>query len=414
MAIDQKTLLFSLVIINALMAASLLVATRGQHAGRRREGLAKWAVAVLLEALVWVLITARGAIPDFTSIVVANGLKATVHALALAAIFEFQQRRCPRWQWLLPIGLAMLMAWLQVDDLRARIFWGSLVYGGQLAFLAHALRAHPDTRDSGAGRLLAAGVYALLAVLGARAIMAIGGFAQLEGPFASGTPHPVQMVVYLAILATSVMGSMSFVLMVKQRSDREILQLAMIDSLTQVFNRHALMARAEEELARRTAHPVAFLMIDVDHFKRINDSHGHPVGDDVLCRIVRLLAARLRRCDVLARYGGEEFCVIAPDTDLEGARTLAEALRETVAASPVVMERGDIAATISIGLCVARHGSAALSVRDILANADAALYVAKQAGRNRVAVCAHCLQAEAAGLAQPAHVVPPRPAHAAT
>jgi diguanylate cyclase (GGDEF)-like protein len=178
-----------------------------------------------------------------------------------------------------------------------------------------------------------------------------------------------------------------------------------IDQKTLLFSLviiNALMA------ARRSAFPVAFMMIDVDHFKRINDTHGHPVGDEVLRRIARLLAARLRRCDVLGRDGGEEFCVIAPETGLEGARALAESLRETVAATPVVREWGQVATTISVGLCVARAGPGALSLEEILANADAALYVAKQGGRNRVAVCAHCRPADAAGDGEVAARAPAR------
>lgn len=388
--IDPKTLLFSLLAINAFMAASLLIAARGRATGRRQEGLSKWAAAVLVETAVWVLIGARGAIPDLASIVLANGLKAAVHALALAAIYDFQLRRWPRWQCLLPIALAVLMSAILIDDLRARFVWGGLVYGLQMVLIARALRAHPDSRDSRAGKLLFAGACMILALLGARALVAASGAGQLAEPFTSGTPHPVQMFAYFAILATAVMGSMSFVLMVKER---EIMHLATIDSLTQVFSRHALMTRAEAELARRSSQPVAVLMIDVDHFKRINDTLGHPVGDEVLREVAQLLESRLRRYDVLGRYGGEEFCVIAPETDVTGAHALAEDLRGILAATPLHAGDSELAMTISIGVCVGRGGEHGTTLTELLAHADAALYVAKESGRNRVSVCPYCVDA---------------------
>ncbi len=383
---DPRSLLFSLIVINLLVAASLVVAATAPQAGRRREGIGRWGLALALETAVWVLIAARGVIPDVFSIVVANGLKAAVHALALGAVCEFQRRPCPRWQCLVPIALAVAVAALFIDDIRGRFVWLSLIYGLQMAIIIRALLARPDSRDSRAGRLLVAGACLMLLALVGRAGLAAGGFGHLEAPFAPGHVHPAQLFVYLTLLATSVVGSMSFVLMVKERSDRDILRLAMTDSLTQVLNRHALMARAEQELARRDAQPVAFLMIDVDHFKRINDTLGHPAGDDVLREVARLLGARLRRCDVLGRYGGEEFCVVAPTTGLAGARVLAESLRESIAATPIRTDRASVAVTISVGVRVVHRQAEIVPLEHILADADVALYAAKRAGRNRVAV----------------------------
>ena len=124
--------------------------------------------------------------------------------------------------------------------------------------------------------------------------------------------------------------------------------------------------------------------IDVDLFKAINDTHGHPVGDEVLRQIAARMAGRLRRHDVLGRYGGEEFCVVAPDTDIEGALLLAESLRELIASTPLVTESGEISVSISIGVsCFPSDGGRELKA--VLTEADDALYAAKQSGRNRVA-----------------------------
>jgi diguanylate cyclase (GGDEF)-like protein len=193
----------------------------------------------------------------------------------------------------------------------------------------------------------------------------------------------VQLLAFVAVMATALIGTIGFVLMVKERTDREILHMAMTDSLTQAPNRRALMQQAEQALARRSALPLALLMIDVDHFKRINDSHGHPAGDEVLRAVAALLAGRLRRPDILGRYGGEEFCVLAPETDRDGALKLAESLRATVAAAALAADATVLQVTISIGFALCPPG-AQRQLPELLAEADCALYAAKQAGRNRV------------------------------
>ena len=145
------------------------------------------------------------------------------------------------------------------------------------------------------------------------------------------------------------------------------------------------MDYAEHILARRNGLPLALLMIDADHFKLINDTHGHQTGDEVLCNISALLGKRLRGQDLLGRYGGEEFCVIAPETDAENALALAESLRQIIASTSFVTSTGELSISVSIGIsnCPATTKRA---LKDMLAEADAALYDAKQSGRNKV-VC---------------------------
>lgn len=383
MNLDPRTLLFSLIMVNALMVLSLFIAASSGKDGRKRDGMGKWAAAILLETLTWMLIAARGHIPDTFSIIVANVLKASAHALILAAICEFQRRSLPRWQYFVPVALTLLMAVVLVDDIRGRFIWGSLIYGFQMVLIARALLSDPETRAGRAWRLLFGGAAMIVLVLGLRAFVALSGQVELAQPQSAGAPHWVQIVSFVAVMATALLGSIGFVLMVKERADREIMHLAMTDSLTQVPNRRALMDHAERALAHRGGRPMALLMIDVDHFKRINDAHGHPVGDEVLRKVADRLAGRLRRHDILGRYGGEEFCVVAPDTNAEGAQILAESLRELIASTPLATERGEISISISIGVsCCLSNGGREL--KEILAEADNALYAAKQAGRNRV------------------------------
>jgi diguanylate cyclase (GGDEF)-like protein len=385
MNLDPRTLLFSIFVVYALSVLSLFVTVIGGSAGGKRDGMSKWALAMLLETLLWVLIAARGIIPDVFSIVVANGLKAASHALILAAICEFQQRQAPRWHYFVPVALMLLMVTILHDDIKARFVWGGLIYGFQMVLIARALIADKENRAGRAWRLLFAGVIGIVIVLGVRAAVAIFGHSEFGEPQSSVVLQPVQLLTYIAVMSTAVLGSIGFVLMVKERTDREIMHLAMTDSLTQIPNRRALMDYARRALSRRSGFPLALLMIDVDHFKEINDTHGHPLGDKVLCEIASLLTGRLRGYDFLGRYGGEEFCVIAPDTDAEGARTLAEHLRVAIASAPISIDSGKFPVSISIGisLCPSKGRG---KLDELLAEADAALYNAKQSGRNR-SVC---------------------------
>ncbi len=150
------------------------------------------------------------------------------------------------------------------------------------------------------------------------------------------------------------------------------------DPLTQVLNRGGFMARAE------TVQAAAVLMMDIDFFKKVNDTHGHAAGDQVLTHFARVAAGCLRAGDVLGRLGGEEFAVLLPDCAPIDARVIAQRICDAFAAQPVVLDGGArLHATVSIG--VARRESPDTPVGTLLSRADAALYDAKHAGRNRVA-----------------------------
>jgi two-component system cell cycle response regulator len=171
------------------------------------------------------------------------------------------------------------------------------------------------------------------------------------------------------------------------RADNARLEaLAHTDPLTQVLNRRALMVRLTSELdrARRYDSVLSLLMIDLDHFKRINDTHGHLVGDDVLRGVAAILQAGVRSVDLVARYGGEEFVVVLPETAEAGAVAFAERLRERVAANHFVSgERLELRMTLSIGVACF-PAPRVDSGDDLLARADAALYRAKVDGRDQV------------------------------
>ena len=163
----------------------------------------------------------------------------------------------------------------------------------------------------------------------------------------------------------------------------EMRSLAERDVLTGVANRRTLLNQVQAQMIGAGPEELCFAYLDIDHFKRVNDTHGHAVGDAVLIGFADTLAAGLRRADVLGRLGGEEFGVCMPRIRLPEARALAERLRGAIAATPFATPAGPLPVTCSLGLTMARRGD---SLSDLLARADEALYAAKHGGRNRVVV----------------------------
>lgn len=158
---------------------------------------------------------------------------------------------------------------------------------------------------------------------------------------------------------------------------------AMIDPLTGTGNRRALEQALEREFqsAHRHGHILSTLVIDLDHFKKVNDTLGHGAGDHVLKTVARTLASLVRGTDQLFRFGGEEFVVLLPQTDVPGARIVAERLRTSIDGMILTHDAKSITPTISIGMSTIRRGD---SSEALLKRADAALYRAKDKGRNRV------------------------------
>jgi diguanylate cyclase (GGDEF)-like protein len=166
---------------------------------------------------------------------------------------------------------------------------------------------------------------------------------------------------------------------------------ALQDPLTGLYNRRHLDERLASELgaAQRHGRPVALLMIDIDHFKLVNDDRGHLAGDEALKMVAFVLRGAVRKEDVLARYGGEEFVVLARETLVEGARALAERIRRAVEHSRFAWQDAELGVTVSVGVTVLHSLSEYVpgrTERELVEAADRALYAAKQQGRNRVVV----------------------------
>lgn len=189
-------------------------------------------------------------------------------------------------------------------------------------------------------------------------------------------------------IAGQITGSLGVTRDITKRrlAEQELARLAQTDFLTNLANRRHFMGLAEQEMARtfRYGGSLAVLMLDIDHFKNINDTYGHKAGDIVLQHFAMLCRQELRDIDTVGRIGGEEFAVLLPQTDDKGAREIAERLRQVTAEAEVALEDGrHLNFTVSIGVAAQQGGGA--SVDSLLVQADKALYEAKTQGRNRVA-----------------------------
>ncbi|MEZ5445493.1 MAG: GGDEF domain-containing protein [Gammaproteobacteria bacterium] len=166
---------------------------------------------------------------------------------------------------------------------------------------------------------------------------------------------------------------------------KRALDTALKDPVTGINNRAALNATIDREvnLSHRHGYALSVIMLDLDHFKRINDEHGHLAGDTVLRTVAGRITDCTRGSDMVFRYGGEEFTVVLSNTDIDGAALLADRIRKAIAATPIIIDGFEIAVTVSMGVSTLEAEDSAAT---LLSRADAALYDAKTAGRNRVMI----------------------------
>lgn len=277
MILDNRTLLFSLVMISGLVALSLAVVSRGEQ----RDGLRTWSGAMGLASLAWALISARGAVPDAASILFANLLMVAAQAMKLAAVYEYRGLPWPRWRCLLPmLSMFVLIAVLDYGDFKHRVIYGGLIYVAQMSMLLEILRTDTESQKGRAWWLLFGATATVIPIFVLRALAAFFGVEEFATMGGAVAPNMIQVLVFVCVIALDILGSLGFILMVKERSDIDLRALAMTDFLTKTLNRRAFTLRAEQELAsaQRTGSPLALLMIDIDHFKLINDEHGHAAG----------------------------------------------------------------------------------------------------------------------------------------
>jgi diguanylate cyclase (GGDEF)-like protein len=309
-------------------------------------------------------------------------------ALASALMLAFALRRllpsrARAWLLWLPAGIGQLL-------IVAGVLWGPPRLPAVGAALGVALLMAVAARElvRGAGRLLSAPIVACMALpfVGVAALSGLRTVELLRQPvwdayfLQSTLPAPARATASLVLTIGITLTLMSLLIW---RLIARIQHLTRSDALTGASNRRAFeqhLAEAQALLLRGQG--FALVMIDIDHFKRINDQHGHAAGDAALQHCVRIWQAGLREVDRLGRLGGEEFCALLPGTDLAGAALVAERLRAALAAKPLHWRGSPLALTASFGVALPQPGDARGDHG--LAEADARLYRAKADGRNRV------------------------------
>lgn len=398
MTADVPTLLLMTILAAMVMSGALMLLGWG----RRRDGLQHWATALLLAAAGYALFLLRGRIPDVFSILLGNVLVSGSFALLLSAVRCFHALPM---RWLLVLAPPVLMApivSLAGSNFALRVSLASSVMLLQVLWLLWVLLQHRKAEGGRGMQLLIVGVGLEALVLLMRALSGLLVLSEDSGFLQSnGVQTYSFMVAFLGVLVTS----MGFVFMGKDRSDAINHWLAAQDDLTGLANRRTVIAALERDVARavRTQESLAVMMVDVDHFKQVNDRWGHQAGDAVLRSVAHALHQRVRAQDLVGRYGGEEFLLVLPGTHYEGALQLAQHLCAAVEASPCVWGQDSIPVTVSIGVFAGCLPPGVQSDQ-LLQAADSALYRAKAAGRNRTEM--------AAGLGQyptPMPATPPVP-----
>ena len=376
---DIRSLFIVMVATNAVLALALWIGN-----GRRLQGgLAQWALALSAQAAAFALFAGRGIVPDWASLVAGNGLLGVSFSLMAAAILAFRSATLPVVAHAATGAAAAFAAGALLDDVGARIIVVNLLFAtGQVALLALAWK---PVDGVGAG---ARGLFLASFVLGAASLLARAA-APLAWPDSGDAflaPSAIHAFGLMTAYTTILLSSVSFLLMQKERADFVAGQLASLDPLTGAFNRRTFIELAGKELARsrRLDTPLSLVLLDIDHFKRVNDTHGHLAGDEILKRFAEVVRDQLRREDVFVRYGGEEFCLLLPDVPGPGAVALAGRVRRAVSKAAFVADGEAIELTVSAGVA-ARLDEGPEALDALIARADEALYIAKNRGRNRVA-----------------------------
>jgi diguanylate cyclase (GGDEF)-like protein len=384
MYLDTRTMIFSFATGSLIMAVGLLIANlRAAH----MRVMTLWVVANFVLFTGWALYAVRGDSPQVLSGIVTFALFETGYALEFSALSLFCGRRIAPslLAGLILTGIAFYSAVTFLDPAHSasRIVCSQLINSAWFMASAITLVVGPKPEER-ISHLMTAGFFAAVAIADAlRAGFTFFYGGQLITPMSNGAVQSIVLAVkYIGLFGTS----LGFILMTKERADNELIRTAAVDSLTGLLNRRSFVEAAERELhrAERQHLQTSVLMLDLDHFKEVNDTYGHRAGDLVLASFAGVLQANLRPFDVVGRYGGEEFCVLLPGTDIGEATSIAERIRLTTSQTPVHARAATITYTVSTG--VVQAPPRAISLDDLVDRADRALYQAKAGGRN--CVCA--------------------------
>lgn len=394
LSLNAPTLLFSASLLGFL--AAILTLSLGRANGAVRQAVMAWSRAMFCVGITLLAFFVRGQVPEYVPLVLGN---AAIMAFALFALLAyarlFSLRYSARTIGLVYVAQLICIAVFQLTETPREVAVLTLCsfLTAELVWAALLIVRHGRSTSAPIRRVATTTMLLLASLFATRVIATLFGHSQAIDPSAQSN---VQIVTLLATSAAIIGSTIVFVLMVHDRQHREAMEGTRRDALTGVLTRRAFF----DELAaleRRSGQDFALVMIDIDHFKSVNDGYGHLGGDTVLAHVGELLRSMTRSSDVTGRWGGEEFCVLLRHCGNDEAGHFARRLVETAAAASIRMPDGrEVGYTISAGHAGGRvpDGGAVGSplVRHVLALADSALYEAKRAGRNlAVGACGDAL-----------------------
>jgi diguanylate cyclase (GGDEF)-like protein len=382
---DPKTGFTVAVVMMLLNAGILGVMHRGLSADVQPSA-EDWRLGTLLVASGTILLISQAWLPPDFVLPAANMCLFTGVSLYWRSVRRFQGLPDRIWVFVPvvvgTIGIAVFTLWM--PSLRGRVVVTALTWLPPLLMSARLLWTDKYSERERSQRVLAV-MFALVASFG---VIRGAIFAVFEIPAKSilDSTSPVNFLTPVLMATLPVIGTTAFLFMCSERIRRQWELAAATDYLTGMPNRRTITVSAESRFAsaRRTGAPFAVAVIDVDHFKQVNDRFGHDIGDHALRHVAGVLEKSCRGPLMVGRFGGEEFVALFEDADVNAARAAAERIRHAVESAPLTLFDNTHHLTVSVGVGVMRGTDG--RIEDILRRADSALYTAKANGRNRVEI----------------------------
>ncbi|SFN10131.1 diguanylate cyclase (GGDEF) domain-containing protein [Formivibrio citricus] len=380
--LDPRTVVLMGIFIGAIASMALHVLLVSVN--RPSPGLRWWSAGLYLMTSGMVGFVLRDLAPDWITYGLSTAALLGGHAAIWIGLRRYTATQGPRDLLLLPVGplAGLLTLWMFYAGASylARVVVFSLFFSGiSLLCAATCLKVCPS---GSIGRKTCGHLHLVMIAISLLRVVLLMG----ESGGGLLTAQWSNLAVFALTLAAILCSSFCFLLMNSEWLLQQLEHAASHDDLTGILNRRAFLAQALHRLeeARRLNVPLSLVMLDIDHFKQINDSHGHQAGDMALKKIAQTILEATRNYDLVARVGGEEFMVLLPHTDLDSARAWSERIRQLIGQLSLQYAGQHLSVAASFGVTQFVREDSRLDM--LMSRADRALYVAKESGRNRVCV----------------------------